>query len=42
LDQNQDNMSNWSDVYLWTVVSVSYHYKNLTRRGGLVQSRHYH
>ena len=37
----QNNVSEWSDMS--TVVSVSWHYKNPTKRVSLVQSRrHYH
>ena len=44
LAQNQDNVSRVGrHVYLRTVVLVSQHYKNLTKRVGLVQSApHYH
>ena len=40
---NQDNVSEWGDIiYPQTVVSVSQHYKNPTRRVDLVQSGPHH
>ena len=44
LARNQANVSEWSDMstYLWTVVSVSKHYLNPTRRVGLEQSGPHH
>ena len=41
-DQNQDIVSEWSDISIpWTVVSVSQHYRNTTKCDGLVQSGHH-
>jgi len=40
LARNQDNVGR--HVYLQTVVSVSLHYKNPTKRVGLVQSGSHH
>ena len=43
LTRNQDYVSEWGQhVYPRTVVSVSQHYKNPTKRVGLVQSGHHH
>ena len=43
LAQNQNNVSEWGwHAYLWTVVSVSWHYKNPAKRVGLVQSGSHH
>jgi hypothetical protein len=39
LAHNQDNVSSVGrHVYPWTIVSVSWHYKNPTQHVGLVQS----
>ena len=37
LARNQDNVSEWGDMSVRGLVSVSYHYKNPTMRVGLVQ-----
>jgi hypothetical protein len=37
LARNQDNVSEWGDMSVRGLVSVSYHYKNPTKRVGLVQ-----
>jgi len=40
---NQNNVSEWGDMSIRRLVSVSLHYKNPTKRVGLVQSgSHYH
>ena len=41
--RNQDNVSEWGQhVYPRTIVSVSKHYKNPTKRVGLEQSGPHH
>jgi hypothetical protein len=35
-------MCQWGDMSIRGLVSVSYHYKNPTKRVGLVQSGHHH
>ena len=44
LARNQDNVSEWGDMSILGLfnVSVSLHYKNPTKRVGLVQSGHHH
>jgi hypothetical protein len=37
LARNRDNVSEWGDMSVRGLVSVSYHYKNSTKRVGLVQ-----
>ena len=42
LARNQDNVSEWGDMSIHELVSVSQHYKNPTKRVGLVQSGPHH
>ena len=43
LAQNQDNVSEWIDMSTYRLISMRWHYKNLTRLVCLVQSgHHYH
>ena len=44
LARNQNNVSEWSDMSScgWTVGSVSWHYKDIIKHAGLVQSGHHH
>ena len=42
LARNQANVSEWSNMSIRGVVSVSWHYKNPTKRVGLVQSGLHH
>ena len=44
LFRGQDNVSEWSDIPIWTVVSLSYHYKNSIEQMliSLIQNRLHH